>query len=56
MRDCAVVGFAQAPQVRRTDGTTNGVYPGWRSSSCTVLAGAEIISSFSGARRNCEDA
>jgi len=25
MRDVAVVGFAQAPQVRRTDGTTNGV-------------------------------
>ena len=25
MRDVAVVGFAQSPQVRRTDGTTNGV-------------------------------
>jgi acetyl-CoA acetyltransferase len=25
MRDVAVVGFAQTPQVRRTDGTTNGV-------------------------------
>ena len=25
MRDVAVVGFSQSPQVRRTDGTTNGV-------------------------------
>ena len=25
MRPVAVVGFAQSPQVRRTDGTTNGV-------------------------------
>jgi acetyl-CoA acetyltransferase len=25
MRDCAVVGFSQSPQVRRTGGTTNGV-------------------------------
>ena len=25
MRDVAVVGFAQSPQVRRSDGTTNGV-------------------------------
>src|SRR3954463_1913624 len=25
VRDVAVVGFAQSPQVRRTDGTTNGV-------------------------------
>ena len=25
MRDVAVIGFAEAPNVRRTDGTTNGV-------------------------------
>ncbi len=25
MREVAVIGFAEAPNVRRTDGTTNGV-------------------------------